>query len=157
MRLSKWGLNVRCLSSIMPRYLVLLKNFMALFYGWGSTALRLQSHFEEVVYFLPPSPRKSWFSFHQPQKDKRLCRPWSQPVVLNMVPLDWEFSAFNFNFLATHSKIHFLLSIFLFFDLNITSSVWLALSENLFALNHSTMFLRLWFILWLISFSELLI
>ena len=31
------------------------KNFMAPFYGWGSTASRLQRHFEETVYFLPPS------------------------------------------------------------------------------------------------------
>ena len=28
---------------------------MAPFYGWGSTILRLQSHFEETVYFLPLS------------------------------------------------------------------------------------------------------
>ena len=26
---------------------------MAPFYGWGSTGSRLQSHFEEAVYFLP--------------------------------------------------------------------------------------------------------
>ena len=30
-----------------------LKNFMAPFYGWGSTISRLQSHYEETVYFLP--------------------------------------------------------------------------------------------------------
>ena len=30
---------------------LLKKNFMAPFYGWGSTASRLQSHFEEAVYF----------------------------------------------------------------------------------------------------------
>ena len=29
------------------------KNFMAPFYGWGSTTSRVQSHYEEVVYFLP--------------------------------------------------------------------------------------------------------
>ena len=34
-----------------------LKN-MAHFYGWGSTASRLQSHFEEAVYFLPLSSQK---------------------------------------------------------------------------------------------------
>ena len=32
-------------------------NFMARFYGWGSTASRL-SHFEEAVYFLPLSSQK---------------------------------------------------------------------------------------------------
>ena len=29
------------------------KNFKAPFYRWGSTASRLQSHYEEAVYFLP--------------------------------------------------------------------------------------------------------
>ena len=28
-------------------------NFRTPFYGWGSTLSRLQSHFEETVYFLP--------------------------------------------------------------------------------------------------------
>ena len=32
--------------------------FMAPFYGWGSTASRLQSHFEEAVYFLSPSAQE---------------------------------------------------------------------------------------------------
>ena len=31
---------------------------MAPFNGWGLTASRLQSHFEEAVYFLPPSSQK---------------------------------------------------------------------------------------------------
>ena len=31
---------------------------MAPFYGWGSAALRLQSHFEGAVYFLPLSSQK---------------------------------------------------------------------------------------------------
>ena len=31
---------------------------MTPFYGWGSTASRLQSHFEEAVYFLQPSSQK---------------------------------------------------------------------------------------------------
>ena len=30
---------------------------MAPFYGWGSTVLRLQSQFEEIVCFLPLSPQ----------------------------------------------------------------------------------------------------
>ena len=57
------------------------------FYGWGSTAPRLQSPFEEVV------PRNSWYSFYRPRKDERLSWPWSHPVVLNPGPLDWESSA----------------------------------------------------------------
>ena len=36
----------------------LKKNFMAPFYGWGSTASRLQSHYEKAAYFLPLSFRK---------------------------------------------------------------------------------------------------
>ena len=31
---------------------------MAPFYGWGSIASRLQSHYEEAVYFLALSPQK---------------------------------------------------------------------------------------------------
>ena len=31
------------------------KNFMVPFYGWGSTVSKLQSHYEETVYFLPLS------------------------------------------------------------------------------------------------------
>ena len=31
---------------------------MTSFYGWGSTASRLQSHYEEAVYFLPLSSQK---------------------------------------------------------------------------------------------------
>ena len=31
---------------------------MARFYGWGSTVLRLQSHYVETVYFLPLGPHK---------------------------------------------------------------------------------------------------
>ena len=68
---------------------------MAPFYEWGSTASRLQSHFEEAVYFLPLSSRNSLYSFDSPRRHERLSRPWSHPVVLNMHPLDWESSALN--------------------------------------------------------------
>ena len=33
-------------------------NFLAFFYGWGSTASRVQNHYEEAVYFLPLSSKK---------------------------------------------------------------------------------------------------
>ena len=39
--------------------LQLKKNFVAPFYGWGSTGSRLQSHFEKAVYFLLLSSQKS--------------------------------------------------------------------------------------------------
>ena len=53
---------------------------MAPFYGWGSTASRLE-------------PLRGGCLLYQPRKDERLSRPWSHPVVLNMGPLDWESSA----------------------------------------------------------------
>ena len=37
-------------------FLQIFKSFMAPFYGLGSTASRLQSHYEETVYLLPLSP-----------------------------------------------------------------------------------------------------
>ena len=35
-----------------------LKKLYGPFYGWGSTASRLQSHFEQAVYFFPLSSQK---------------------------------------------------------------------------------------------------
>ena len=37
----------------------LKKNFMACLYVWGPIVSRLQSHYEEIVYFLLLSPQKS--------------------------------------------------------------------------------------------------
>ena len=67
-------------------------NFMAPFYGWGSTASRLQPLRGGSLLFTNSVPRKSWYSFYRPRKDERLSRPWSHPVVLNTGPLDWELS-----------------------------------------------------------------
>ena len=67
-------------------------NLKALFYGWGSTVSRLQSHFEETVYFLHSVPRILWYSFNRPGKDKRPSLPWSHRVVFNMGSLAWESS-----------------------------------------------------------------
>ena len=68
------------------------KNFMAPFYGWGSTASRLEP-LRGGSLLLPLSSQNSRYSFYQPRKDERLSRPWSHPVVLNTGPLDWESSA----------------------------------------------------------------
>ena len=38
--------------------ILFIKNFMVTFYGRGSTAERLQSHYENAVYFLPLSSEK---------------------------------------------------------------------------------------------------
>ena len=73
------------ITQILDRYLhsiLLKKTLWPLFYGWGSTASRLKSHYEEAVCFLPLKRRK----------DERLSRSWSNPAVLNMGPLDWESS-----------------------------------------------------------------
>ena len=49
-----------CCFSYIERFFVCMwkKNFMAPFYGWHSTASRLESHFKEAVYFLPLSSHK---------------------------------------------------------------------------------------------------
>ena len=56
-----------------------------------TTVSRLQSHYEETIYFLPLSPLEVLVD--PPPKDERLARPWSHPLVLNLGPLDWESSA----------------------------------------------------------------
>ena len=67
-------------------------NFNSLFYGWGLTFSRLQSHCEETVYFYHIVPRSSWYSFYWPWKGERLSWPWSHPVVLNLgtLPRLWN-------------------------------------------------------------------
>ena len=42
------------------------------FNGWGSAALRLQSHFEEAVYFLPPSSQKVLVLIWSASENERL-------------------------------------------------------------------------------------
>ena len=51
---------------------------MVPFYAWSLTASRLQSHYEEAVYFAPllKVPRNSWYSFSWCQKNERLSWPW---------------------------------------------------------------------------------
>ena len=53
---------------------------MAPFYGWGSTASRLQ-------------PLRGASLLFTPRKDERLSRPLSHQVALNTGLLDWESSA----------------------------------------------------------------
>ena len=71
----------------------ILEKLYVPFYGWISTVSRLQSYYEEAVYFLPQVPRDPWYSFDRPRDDKRLSRPSSHPVALNKGHLDWESSA----------------------------------------------------------------
>ena len=53
--------------------------------GYRATSMRQFTFYHQV-------PRKSWYSFDRPQKDERVSRPWSHPVVLNMGPLNWKYS-----------------------------------------------------------------
>ena len=62
-----------------------LKNFMDRIYRWGSAVSRLQSHYEELVYFLLISAQEITF-FDRPRKDERLSGSWSHLIVLNPGP-----------------------------------------------------------------------
>ena len=64
----------------------LKKNFMAPFYRLDSTASRLEPNLLFTTKF-PEIP------FYPPQKNERLSRSWSYPVVLKTGSLDWESSA----------------------------------------------------------------
>ena len=80
------------------------RNFMIYFYGRGSTALSLQSHYEErvyflqttTVYFLPNTKSLTHPGTHL--IDLRRMKGWvsppcSQLVVLNPGRMNWEFNA----------------------------------------------------------------
>ena len=80
---------------IVKRCLLIIdfnKNFMAPFYGWGSTASRLEPLQGGSLLFTTQFPEIPGISFYRPRKDERLSQPWSHPVVLNTGPLDWESS-----------------------------------------------------------------
>ena len=64
---------------------------MAHFYGWASTASRLEPLRKQFTFY-HQVPRNSWYSFYRPRKNERLSQPWSHPVVLITGPLDWESS-----------------------------------------------------------------
>ena len=69
-----------------------LKKIYGPFLSMGSTASRLQSHYEETVYFLPSSSQEfmvlNW-STSEGWKAELTLEP---PSVLNPRPLDWESS-----------------------------------------------------------------
>ena len=83
-----------------------LKNFnTALFYGWGSTALRLdRTTLRRQFTFYHSLPRNSWYSIYRPLKDKSLSRLWTQQVVLNTGNLDWESNALTTR--SLHHKLY---------------------------------------------------
>ena len=61
----------------------------------GFNCLKATATSRRQFTFYHSVPRNSWYSFYRPQKDERLSRPWSHPVVLNTGLLDWESSALN--------------------------------------------------------------
>ena len=54
---------------------------MAPFYGWGSSASRLQSHFKEAVYFLPPFSNISWTTWLKELMEPILDRKFKASLV----------------------------------------------------------------------------
>ena len=63
---------------------------MASFFMDGFNCLKVRATLRRQFTFYHQVPRNSWYSLYQPQTDEGLSRPWNHPVVLNMVPLDWE-------------------------------------------------------------------
>ena len=68
-------------------------NFMASFYGWGSTASRLVLLRGGKLLFTTKFPDISGTHFIDLRRIERLSRPWSHPVVLSTGPPDWKSSA----------------------------------------------------------------
>ena len=79
-----------------------LWNFMASFLWMGFNCVKATTTSRRQFTFYHLVPRISWYWFYQPQKDERLSRHWSHPVVLNRGPLDWESSA-----LTTRPLLHY--------------------------------------------------
>ena len=89
-----------CFPFFTPLHGSLRNNFMAPFYGWGSTASMLEPLWGGSLLFTTKFPEIPG-THYQPQKDERLSWPWSHPVVLNTGPLDWESST-----LTTRPLLH---------------------------------------------------
>ena len=69
------------------------KNLYGSFLWMGFNCPKASATLRRQFTFYHKVPRYSWYSFYWPQKNERLSRPWSHPVVLNKGPLDWESSA----------------------------------------------------------------
>ena len=86
---------------LLVLYLILLllssfshrkKNLCGPFLWMGFNFLKATATSRRQFTFYHKVPRNLWYSFYQLQKDGRLSRLCSHPVVLNMGPLDWESS-----------------------------------------------------------------
>ena len=59
---------------------------MAPFYGWNPICHKARDASRRQFTSTTKFPEIPGTHFKQPQKDKRLSRPWSHPVVLNTGP-----------------------------------------------------------------------
>ena len=107
------------------------------FLWMGFNCLKATATPRRQFTFYHSVPRNSWYSFYQPQKDERLSWPWSHPVVLNTVLLDWESSA-----LTTRPLLHKSKTIYLF-----KTPELIEITRNLFKTHF----------FWLCSFSVFLV
>lgn len=101
---------------------------MSPFHGLDQTVSRVQRSYEGTVHFLVLSLLRFLVISNQSQKDKRLCQPWSNPLVLKPRPLVLEFCTLttNFNsvyFWAQHWPIFLILRIKRIFIKNSKQSV----------------------------------
>ena len=90
-----WQLLIKTFKTSFCYYSFVIKkdkNFMVHFYGWGSTASRLEPLRGGSLLFTTKS-QKFLILTYRPRKDERLSRPWSHPLVLNTGSLNWESSA----------------------------------------------------------------
>ena len=86
----------------LPHVKDLKKKLYGPFLLWmGFNCLKATATLRRQFTFYHSVPRNSWYSFYRPRKGKRLSRPWSHPVVLITVPLDWESST-----LTTRPLLH---------------------------------------------------
>ena len=84
------GLLLLAQNIFKKRFLKKLWKFIGRFFGLGSPLLRLQSHCEEIIFFLPLGPQEFLYSFDWPLK--LILHP---PSGLNLGPLDWVLGTLN--------------------------------------------------------------
>ena len=87
-----------------------------------TTVSRLQSHYEETVYFLPFNSqvsRGSWYSIDWIRKNERLCWPWSttqwfwpwDPWIGNPAPSPLGHCMFQLATMGRRNHFHIFLSL----------------------------------------------
>ena len=80
-------------STVLFKSLKKINRLYGPFLLMGFNCIKARATLKRQYTFYHKACKNSWYSFYQPWKDERLSWPWSQTVVLNMGPLDWESSA----------------------------------------------------------------